>query len=664
MLLACGIEKFRVQSEHPATARLKQIPEDFVVVEVDPEGERTDAPAYKLPAPRATAAAPLEACSDSTHSTPPIVTPPSGADSVPDMGPSSMSMEDLLGNGLRDTLQGLFGSKSEAVAMYITCVDRSDFSFATKECNIGFFDQKGKRERLHRALKAEFPYLRGETRRRSHSKGTVAPSADNTSGKDGVGIHAHGDGSNGAHDYHVVVTYDSDFLQVAYLFGEVVADAIWMWSFLDTHDGPLHLTAEFPAGATKETRRSFHEMMARRHPKIMCRVSNGRLSIRGIPGRQEKRQRNVRDGSASHFTHFLVRKRNLDMMELRILLAEHFHVPVDTVCTAGLKDKRAVAYQRCSIPRTSWQPCQEGGDKVLHLIWPGDPTSYVEILEASGPHTVPVAIGELRGNMFTIHLRDVRGMSPSQMTQRVRQIETQGFLNYFGQQRFSENTKCVTDHVGVHILAGRWPEAVRCLLSGVPGLYNSFPARMELRHVPATSRDAQCIVQALSQLHRSKFAALTEADVLGCTGYWKELCYEALHKVPYAFRALWLHAAQGLIFNRALSKLSGPGLPAVLPLLGYGVTLEDGILETLGETLAELGLGPLDNFVQQRKVLGVAMPGAMRATVVRPVNCSLLFDAADGAKDEGFSVTLSFFLPPSSYATIFLREVLGCDTWW
>ncbi|CBH18760.1 hypothetical protein, conserved [Trypanosoma brucei gambiense DAL972] len=669
MLQACGVEKFHVPVERVAVARLKDCPEDFIVAEVDPAGEATDAQTYKLPIPRT----PTNSCGEvgSVQTVLSTATELNRGQCGGSAGDSekhinvAVPMDDSLNESLLETLLEVFGSKREAVAQYSSCAAAGNLLFPTKEHDIGVFNERAEREQLHRAMKVLVPHLRSETRR--HREATAGPV---NIALDGDSAHACRDDDGGAIDYHIIVSYDCDFLLLSHLLGESVADALVAWNASVPQGPPLHLTAKFPMTASKEVRRSFHEVMSKRYPRITCRVSNGQVVIRGSSSGFGKRQRVDGNRETVGFTHLLIRKRNLDIMELRMLLAEHFCVPIDAVCTAGMKDKCAVTYQRCSVPctRQPRDPREEesgiDGDVPLRLTWTDDLSSYVEILQTSGPHSTPVGIGELKGNMFHIRLRDVRGITPSELMQRSCRLEKEGFLNYFGQQRFSEHAECFMDHIGVHILGGRWPEAVRCLLRGAPELYDLFPTHMEPRYVPARLRDARCIVQALNRLHRTRYTTLTRADVTECTQLWRDVCRDALQAVPYAFRVLWLCGAQSLIFNRLLSMLHGPQLPVTLPLLGYNVSVEGGVRSAVDKVLMELNLGTVDEFAQRKKVLGVGMPGALRATVVRPVGCSVSFTTVEGGSSDVFDATLSFFLPSSSYATIFLREVLGCDTWW
>ncbi|KAH9578992.1 Pseudouridine synthase [Trypanosoma melophagium] len=684
MLEACGITGFLLPVERAATARVKRHPEDFIVVEIDPRGIRTDAVGYQLSIPSTVRNVETEIALQETSET------AASAINITDVkdnssvcvveDPSLIAGDEgvLLNDSIRDGLSATFGSKQDAMAHYrlAVCTEEGEKeeaeekknSLSCKEFPIGVFNAREDRKHLHHTLKTQFPYLRTETRR--------IPSLQ---------------GNGEMPDFHVFALYDMDYLLLAYCLDEHAADAVELWNTTkQSCKSKTIVKANFSNDATKEARRNFHKMLARRYPDIISRVTNGQVTLMASLKQRGKRLRNSNNvnctdttTTSSSFIHLLVRKRNLDMMELRILLAEHFKVPDTAVCSAGMKDKCAVTYQRCSVP-VSLKANKDGTDKeITRLTWPSDPSSYVEILQISDPCVSPIQTGELSGNWFSIHLLDVSQISQAELTQRLRRTESDGFLNYFGQQRFSENVRSLADHVGIHLLARRWTDAVRSLLSGVPGLYESFPEKMEVRYVPVNARDAHCIVHALRRVYQTQYASLSNPlssdDVIGCSLRWKQLCHDALLTVPYALRVLWIHAAQSLIFNMMLSKLSTVETlltsVKVLPLLGYQVKVEDAVKPFLEQTLSELHLR-VDDVLQQKKVIGIPLPGAMRQTIVRPKETTLVFDGdkrgenrekekeEEGKEKHSFNATLSFSLPPSSYATIFLREVLGCDKWW
>ena len=97
--------------------------------------------------------------------------------------------------------------------------------------------------------------------------------------------------------------------------------------------------------------------------------------------------------------------------------------PMD-VGYAGLKDRRAVAIQWFTVPKSAQS--LDG--------WTAVRTSEFEVLEAHA-HTRKLPRGALAGNSFIIRLRGVT-VSDDQLAQRAGLIGQRGVPNYFGRQRF------------------------------------------------------------------------------------------------------------------------------------------------------------------------------------------------------------------------------------
>jgi tRNA pseudouridine13 synthase len=91
---------------------------------------------------------------------------------------------------------------------------------------------------------------------------------------------------------------------------------------------------------------------------------------------------------------------------------------------AGLKDRRAVAIQWFTVPKSA-----QSQDEWMALR-----TSEFEVMEAHA-HTRKLPRGALAGNSFIIRVRDVTA-SDDQLTERVGLIGQRGVPNYFGPQRF------------------------------------------------------------------------------------------------------------------------------------------------------------------------------------------------------------------------------------
>ena len=134
----------------------------------------------------------------------------------------------------------------------------------------------------------------------------------------------------------------------------------------------------------------------------------------------------VPDGDGGHAL-IRIEKRNANTEWVARLLARYAGVrPVD-VGYAGLKDRAAVTTQWFSIdlngrPEPDWAAI--GHDDVV-------------VLEATR-HNRKLRRGALRGNRFTLRLRDVSG-DRDDLEQRLARIVRTGVPNYFGEQRFGRD---------------------------------------------------------------------------------------------------------------------------------------------------------------------------------------------------------------------------------
>ena len=95
---------------------------------------------------------------------------------------------------------------------------------------------------------------------------------------------------------------------------------------------------------------------------------------------------------------------------------------------AGLKDKNATTIQRISLPKKY--------EKMLKNIT----TDRIEILEKSYTH-LPLKIGQLKGNRFEIILTHISANDAKRFDKVAEKMSREGFPNYYGYQRFGEDSK-------------------------------------------------------------------------------------------------------------------------------------------------------------------------------------------------------------------------------
>ncbi|MFK5950966.1 MAG: tRNA pseudouridine(13) synthase TruD [Methylococcales bacterium] len=106
------------------------------------------------------------------------------------------------------------------------------------------------------------------------------------------------------------------------------------------------------------------------------------------------------------------------------LLSRFAGVRQRDVSFAGLKDRHAITTQWFSV----WLPGKADPD------WSQLNTETIKILQIQR-HARKLKRGVLSGNNFEILIRDWQG-DKTKLEQQLQQIKTQGFPNYFGEQRF------------------------------------------------------------------------------------------------------------------------------------------------------------------------------------------------------------------------------------
>lgn len=270
-------------------------------------------------------------------------------------------------------------------------------------------------------------------------------------------------------------------------------------------------------------------------------------------------------------------------------LAAQLGVRERDIGAAGLKDRHAVTRQWLSLPAK-----YEG--RLGNLDIPD-----VRILDTTR-HGNKLGLGHLRGNRFTVRVRDAAGQAPQ--AEATLALLASGLPNYFGPQRFG--LQGLNAEEGLRVLRGesglRDPRVRRFLVTSVQSMiFNRF---VSLR------------------LERGCFDTLLKGDMAKKhdTGGVFQVEDAALES-PRALRGEV--SATGTLFGRKIKPLSA----------------DAGQLEQ--EALASFGLTP-ELFHSRR--------GDRRLTRI------FIGNSAVHAHDDGYSV--SFDLPRGSFATSVLRELM------
>jgi tRNA pseudouridine13 synthase len=175
------------------------------------------------------------------------------------------------------------------------------------------------------------------------------------------------------------------------------------------------------------------------------------------------------DELGGEFLHMTVFKENKDTMEIMYYLASSLKVHVRNFQFAGTKDRRGVTVQRVSA-------CRVRAEQIANIA---KQTRGAKIGGLKYEKT-PLALGQLQGNEFCITLRDCHFPGEEDMDfnarillakmiveQSVQSLQTKGFINYYGLQRFGSFASS-TDDVGKKLLQGDLKGAIDLILSYAP----------------------------------------------------------------------------------------------------------------------------------------------------------------------------------------------------
>ncbi|KAL3121943.1 hypothetical protein niasHT_001942 [Heterodera trifolii] len=422
---------------------------------------------------------------------------------------------------------------------------------------------------------------------------------------------------------------------------------------------------------------------------------DGQLTVRrmGTNGRSSTKRWSQWPKGRGDFVHFTMVKRNMDSQAAVHLIARNARLKPSMLALSGTKDRRAVTAQRVSAFRV--EPGRlESAARSLRGIWLRD-FCYA---------SAPLRLGDACGNRFNVILRDVDALSvdTAQLSARIAQWTRDGFLNYFGTQRFGT---CGVDtaHIGRLLLSEQWEAATAALLAPRAEANGSLNAC--LRCYAGSSANASAALKMLERSNASAGATVERAllSALAKCPAGHKAAILALHR---DMRTMYIHAYQSLVFNTIVSRRKKTFGLAVLDgdLGADGEVLEQGsaiervclplpslegtkmpkndVAQWYSEIAAQDGIQCAQFAKLERQF---ALGSCYRPFLVRPANVEweLLHYARDteelqhcefipsfeqeghGKEEENdkmrMALKICFDLPSGAYATVALRELMRTD---
>ncbi len=355
-------------------------------------------------------------------------------------------------------------------------------------------------------------------------------------------------------------------------------------------------------------------------------------------------------------------KTNRTTLEAREYLARMLGIPSREIGFAGFKDRRAVARQVFSVPRT-----HSRGVESIEAPW-------FKVVGAAY-HRNKLRTGHLRGNRFRIRIRDVAPDALPRVRRIIERLQGIGLPNFYGPQRFGHH--CDSFQIG-HALLHRDPRRVVDYLLAPRG-----EPEEEYRQLFARQR----FEEAVASLPPGR---PSEAAMLHALRRYPGNHAAAVRKIPHELKRMYYSAYQGFLFNWCLRErmewgpesLKYPVAGDLAYLHGRGTCF---LVEDIEETRARADAGELSPsgpiFGRKMRLAG-GEEGCLEQTILdveklRPQSWlshvkGLHLDGSRRAfrvplpevgcteePGEAASLVLSFTLPPGGYATVLLEEIMG-----
>lgn len=402
--------------------------------------------------------------------------------------------------------------------------------------------------------------------------------------------------------------------------------------------------------------------------------------IEGVGGRIKQRPEDflveeipiTQPSGAGEHIWMLVEKRDMSTLHMARVIARHFGAPLRDVGWAGLKDKRAITRQVVSVrvPGRKPEDFPQLRHDLISVLW-------VDL------HDRKLRRGHLKGNRFSIRIRDVAPTGALRALRVLERLAVTGLPSAIGGQRFGGAG--INHLVGRAILRGE-PQQALDLLLGPLGEVGEDVMHQESRELYGAGRYSE----AMEVLPKS---ARTERSALGPLTRGASPA-KAAGAIPAPERRFLIAAAQSAVFNETLRARMADGMwdqfrdgDLAMKLDGRATfavgaaELEEGALpgrlqrfeisptgpmwgpemQRAAGAIDEMELEALGRFGLTPEIL-VEYEARHRGDIEgqrRPMRVPVIDPEVEGGVDEhGAFIRCAFDLPRGSFATEVMREIM------
>ncbi|XP_039919122.1 pseudouridylate synthase PUS7L isoform X2 [Hirundo rustica] len=506
-------------------------------------------------------------------------------------------------------------------------------------------------------------------------------------------------------DNEMIVKGNPDYRELCQLVTE--KETSDFFKFLDTK--LENSTFSFEPDGNKEHRKIVHHFINRKFGKLLETKSFTVTDVNDQPNtsiivrfREKSWSRKRSAGGFQEkqdvYTAFTLQKENLETLEAIGLLAAELDILPSDFSYTGIKDKKAITLQPMVVKKVTPERLKEIGNKMEK--------KGMKIYNIR-PASQHLRLGQLKGNHFDIVVRDLQHHSHDSSTdlkkrisEAMESIETKGFVNYYGPQRFGQGQIVQTDQIGLALLNEKMVKAVKLFFTPED---TDDPVNNAKRYFLQTE-DAKGTLVMLPEFKVREKMLLRALNRYGVN---HEGCTKGWLNIPHSLRIFYVHAYCSKIWNEAASyrlKTYGSKVvegdlvfleendesfslndkvhvvtaseesankysiyQVVLPMVGHSIKYPSN---KVGQWYHErLSKDELELCKFRVSPLQLNIPGCYRLILKNVQNLSYFLESSEREieiednhlNDLKVSLHISFDLDPSCYATVCLREIMKCN---